>query len=131
MSYDPKAIDSDDRSFSYKMLWLGLPFSVVLLASLQFGSIPVLTSATGGFVSGLFIAMPLVWLQDEFVREEIAFASRWALSVAGIALLAQIAPMTHDFEPDAEILGATMALVFHAALYVHRIRGGALAGEPE
>ena len=131
MPYDPKAITEDDRSYAYKMLWLGFPLSIVLLASMQFEALATFTTLVGGFVSGTLIAMAWAWSHDEFAREEIAFAANWALSFAGVVLFLQIVPIAREYEVDAGLVLASLAFVFHAALTYRRVRDGYLAGDGE
>ena len=100
MPYDPKAITEDDRSYAYKVMWLGLPLSIALLVSMQFEAFGVLTALVGGFVCGTFIGLAFAWANDEFVAKQIAFASNWALSFAGCALFVQIVPRARDWDYD-------------------------------
>lgn len=131
MPYDPKSITEYDRSYAYKGLWLGLPFSIALLVSLQFEAFHFFSILAGGFVSGTLIALAWAWSHDEFAGKEIAFAANWALSFAGVALFVQLIPYTRDFEPDAGMVLALVACVFHAALTWRRIADGALAGDAQ
>jgi len=124
MPYDPKAVTEDDRSFAYKMMWLGLPLSLVLLVSMQFEAFSFLTSVTGGFVSGSFIALAFAWSHDEFAQKQIAFAANLTLSFAGLALFAQLISITRDYTYDPGLLLAIMAVIFHAALTFRRLRDG-------
>ena len=128
MAYDPKAITEDQRSYAYKTMWLGLPFSIVLLICMQFEALEFLSTLVGGFVSGTFIALAWAWSHDEFVREQLFFASSWALSFAGLALFVQIVPYGRDFDHDAGVILALMAVIFHAALAWRRWRDGEFAG---
>ena len=128
MPYDPKAVTEDDRSFAYRMLSLGLPSSLLLLASMQFEALSLFTVLCGGYVCGVFIAMAWSFSHDEFVREQLFFASSWALSFAGLALFVQIVPYGRDFDHDAGVILALMAGIFHAALAWRRWRDGEFAG---
>lgn len=131
MGYNPKAITEDDRSYAYKAMWLGLPLSLVLLVSLQFPAFSQLSILAGGFVCGLFIGQAWSWSYDEFMQKEVAFASGWALSFAGIVLFIAILPNSFRIEfPSSHVLAA-MACVFHAAIAFRRIKDGALAGVGE
>jgi hypothetical protein len=131
MPYPKKRIfdlDERERSFAYNFLWLGLPLSILLVIGMQFEALGELEVLVGGAVSGTLIGQALVGLQDEFYRNECSFAANWALSFAGLALFAQIIPFWRDYEFDAGMCLAIMALVFHTALVYRRIRDGALAG---
>ena len=129
MPYDPKAVTEDQRSYAYKMMWLGLPNAIILLVSLQFEAFEALTMLAGGFVSGSFIGLIWAWSNDEFVRGQIAFAANWALAFVGVALFVLITPFMRDVQfPAAQVLAAT-GLVFHAALVFRRLRDGALSEE--
>lgn len=126
MPYNPKAITEHDRTYAYKAMWAGMPLSIVLLVSLQFPSFSQLSILTGGFVCGLFMGQAWSWSYDEFMREEVAFASGWALSFAGVVLFLAILPNSFRVEfPAADVLAA-MAVVFHGALTYRRIEDGAL-----
>lgn len=131
MPYDPKAVTEDQRSYAYKMMWLGLPFSVILLASMRFEALAFLTILVGGFVSGLFIGLAWAWSHDEFVRERIAFAANCALSFAGVILFLQLVPFSRDYPFGAGQAIAMMAVVFHAALAFRRWRDGELRKDDE
>lgn len=129
MPYNPRQITEADHTYYYKAMWLGLPLSILLLIGLQFEAAELLCTLAGGFVSGSFMGLALSWKYDEFMRDEIAVASGWTLSFAGLALFAQIIPFARDYEPDAGTVLAIMAVIFHAAIYVCRIRNGALKGD--
>ena len=126
MAYDPKAITEDQRSYAYKTMWLGLPFSIVLLICMQFEALEFLSTLVGGFVSGTFIALAWAWSHDEFVRGQIAFASNCALSFAGVVLFLQLVPIARDYPIGAGQAIAIMAVIFHVALAYRRIRDGEL-----
>ena len=128
MPYKPHQVDEADRTYSYKIMWLGLPCSIALLIGLQFEAAELLRILAGGFVAGTFISMAWSWKYDEFMRDEIALASGWALSFAGVVLFAQIIPFAREYEPDAGMVLAIMAVIFHAALTFNRIRNGAFDG---
>jgi hypothetical protein len=127
MPYDPKAITEDDRTYAYKAMWAGLPLSVVLLVSMQFEALSFLTIAAGGFVSGTFVAQAWNWSYDEFQRDEITFASGWALSLAGVLLFLAIMPNAFRVVVETDLAIASMALLFHIAIYYRRIRNGAFS----
>ncbi|MDC8753253.1 hypothetical protein OIK40_01200 [Erythrobacter sp. sf7] len=114
--------DEQDRSFAYVALWAGLPACIVLLASLHFGKIAVLTPVCSGMVVGSLIGLVLSWSNDEFVRTQIAFAANWALTFAGIILLFEVVPSLNDRAPDQRWTLAIMATIFHAALAWRRWR---------
>ena len=122
MPYNPKATTQDDRTFFYNAMWIGLPCSILLLASLQFEAMSFLTPAVGGFACGTLIGLVFAGLQDELFRSEVAFAANFALSFAGLVLFAQIIPWARDHELDQATMLATMALIFHAAVAYRRIR---------
>lgn len=128
MPYDPHAITTDDRTYAYKAMWIGLPMSIILVISMQFEAFSQLTTIVGGFVCGLFIGQAWSWRYDEFQQKEIAFASGWALSLAGIILFLAILPSSFGVVIEADLAIAIMALVFHAAIYYHRLRNGELWG---
>jgi hypothetical protein len=122
MQYDPKAVTEHDRSYAYKIMWAGLPLSLILLIGLQFSELALLVTLSGGFVSGTFIGLFFTGHQDEFVRDQIAFAANWALGFAGAVLFAQVVPFARDYEPDVGLILAMMATVFHAALVYRRLK---------
>lgn len=129
MPYDPKAITEYHRTSSYKVLWIGFPLSLILVLGMSFDDTSILVTLCGGFVSGTLIAMAWTWSHDEFAREELAFASGWALSFGGLVLFSQVFPFSRDYDPDTGFMLAIMALIFHSALWFHRIKNGAFAGE--
>lgn len=122
MPYNPKATTQDDRTFAYNAMWIGLPCSILLLASMQFEAMSFLTRGVGGFVCGTLIGLVFAGLQDEVFRSEVAFAANFALAFAGLVLFAQIMPLTRDHELDQDTMLATLALIFHAAISYRRIR---------
>ncbi|QFT77844.1 hypothetical protein [Erythrobacter sp. THAF29] len=131
MPYDPKAITEDDRSYSYKILWLGLPLSLLLVIGLAFDATSIFVTLSGGFVSGTFIAMAWAGYHDEFARKELAFASGWAVSFAGLVLFSKVIPYGRDFSPEIGFVLAIMSTIFHAALWIYRIKNGAFVGVSE
>ena len=124
MPYNPRAVDEHDRSFAYNAMWLGLPLSLILLVSMHFEAFSFLTALVGGGVCGLFIGLIFAWSHDEFIQKQIAFASNWALSFAGMALFVQIIPITREHEYDAGTMLTIMAVIFHAALAFRRLKDG-------
>lgn len=128
MPYKPFQPDEHGRSFSYKMMWLGLPLSILLVIGMHFDAAEPLIILTGGYVSGIFLGQILTGGQDEYFLEEINFASRFALSFAGLAMFAQIVPRLREWEFDAGYCIAIMALIFNAAIYYRRIADGAFSG---
>ena len=122
MPYNPKATSQDDRTFGYNAMWIGLPCSILLLASMQFEAISFLAPAVGGFVCGTLIGLVFAWTQDEVFRSEVAFAANFALSFAGVALFVQIVPFGRDWKYDPGVMLAIMALIFHVAIAYRRIR---------
>lgn len=114
--------DEQDRSFAYAAMWAGLPASLILLASMQFGAVPILTSLCSGVVVGSMIGLVLSWSNDEFARAQIAFAANWALAFAGIILLLEVIPSLQDRAPEQRWTLAIMATIFHAALAWRRWR---------
>lgn len=111
-----------DQSFAYKAIWAGLPACIVLLASLHFGKITVLTPLCSGIVAGSLIGLVFSWSNDEFVRAQIAFAANWALAFAGVTLLLEVVPALSDLAPGQRWTLAIMATIFHAALAWRRWR---------
>jgi peptidoglycan/LPS O-acetylase OafA/YrhL len=122
MPYNPKATSQNDRTFGYNAMWIGLPCSILLLASLQFEAVSFLTPVVGGFVCGTLIGLVFTWKQDEVFRSEVAFAANFALAFAGVALIVQIAPFGRDWEYEPDVMLAIMALIFHVAVAYRRIR---------
>lgn len=122
MPYNPKAPTQSDRTFAYNGLWLGLPLSIILLASMQVQAFSILTVISGGFVCGTLIGQAFGGWQDEVYRTEVAFAANFAIAFAGLALFVQIVPHARDHEYDPGLMLAIMALIFHAALAYRRIR---------
>ena len=124
MPYPKKtfAPDEHDRSFAYNMLWIGLPASLGLLISLQFGEIAILTPLCSGFVAGSLIALVFSWSSDEFVRAQTAFASNWALAYAGLVLFLEVTPSLRDYLPEQRWTLAIIATIFHVALAWRRWR---------
>jgi hypothetical protein len=114
--------DEQNRSFAYAAMWTGLPASLILLASMQFGQIPILTSLASGFTVGSLIGLVLSWSNDEFARAQIAFAANWALCFAGIILLLEVMPSLGDRAPEQRWTLAIMATIFHVALAWRRWR---------
>lgn len=114
--------DADDRSFAYAALWAGLPASLILLASLQFGKVPILTSLASGVTAGSLIGLVISWSNDEFARAQIAFAANWALAFAGLILLLEVIPSLGDHAPEQRWTLAIMATIFHVALAWRRWR---------
>jgi hypothetical protein len=122
MPYNPKAFTQDDRTWSYNALWLGLPSSILLLASLLFEPLSFVTAISGGFTCGTLIGQAFARSQDEVYRAEVAFGANFALAFAGFALFVQIVPWTRDFHYDAALILAMMASIFHVAIAFRRIR---------
>ena len=124
MPYPKKtfAPDENDRSFAYNMLWSGLPASLGLLVSLQFGPIPILTPLCSGVVAGSLIGLAFNWSHDEFARAQIGFAANWALAFAGIVLFCELVPFLQDAAPDKRWTLAIIATIFHFALAWRRWR---------
>jgi hypothetical protein len=122
MPYNPKAPTQDDRTFAYNALWLGLPLSIILLASMQFEALSIFTTLAGGFVCGTLIGQVFSGWQDEVYRAEVGFAANFALAFAGVVLFAQIVPWARDHELDQGTMLAIMALIFHAAIVYRRNR---------
>jgi hypothetical protein len=114
--------DEPDRSFAYRALWAGLPACIVLLASLHFGKITILTPVCSGIAAGSLIGLAFSWSSDEFVRAQIAFAANWALAFAGCILLLEVVPALRELAPDQRWTLAIMATIFHAALAWRRWR---------
>ena len=114
--------DEQDRSFAYAAMWAGLPASFLLLASLQFGKIVILTPLASGVVAGSLIGLVFSWSNDEFVRAQIAFAANWALAFAGIILMLEVLPIRRFDVPEQPWTLAIMATIFHVALALRRWR---------
>ncbi len=127
MPYDPKAMTDDQRTWSYKFLWLGLPASIMLLIGLLIDENSILITLSAGWVVGFFIGMAFVFRQDEFVQKQIAFAANMALSFAGIALFLQLPKVTlvlgeaSAFLTDPALILASTAVVFHVSLAFRRL----------
>lgn len=128
MPYDPSAITADERTYAYKAMWAGLPNSLALLVCVQFEALSFLAIVPGGFICGIFIGQAWSWSYDEFMRNEVAFASGWALSLAGIVLFLALLPRSFRIEVETDLAIACMAFVFHCAIYWRRIRDGAFTG---
>jgi hypothetical protein len=114
--------DEQDRSFAYAAMWSGLPASLGLLISLQFGAITILTPLCSGVVAGSLIALVFSWSHDEFVRAQTAFAAHWALAYAGLILFMEVAPSLRDYLPEQRWTLAIIATIFHVALAWRRWR---------
>lgn len=114
--------DEQDRSFAYAAMWAGLPASLILLASMQFGKVPILTSLASGVTVGSLMGLVLSWSNDEFVRAQIAFAANWALCFAGIILMLEVMPPLSEYAPEQRWTLAIMATIFHVALAWRRWR---------
>ena len=124
MPYPKKtfAPDEHDRSFAYNVLWIGLPASLGLLLTLQFGTIPILTPLCSGVTAGSLIGLAFNWSHDEFARAQIGFASNWALAFAGLVLFCELVPFLEDAAPDQRWTLAIVATIFHVALAWRRWR---------
>lgn len=124
MPYPKKTFvpDEHDRSFAYNVLWVGLPASLGLLLTLQFGPIPILTPLCSGVTAGSLIGLAFTWSHDEFARAQIGFASNWALAFAGIVLFCELVPFLEDAAPDQRWTLAIVATIFHVALAWRRWR---------
>lgn len=114
--------DEHDRSFAYNVLWIGLPASLGLLVSLQFGDIAILTPLCSGVVAGSLIGLAFNWSHDEFARAQIGFASNWALAFAGIILFCELVPFLQGAVPEQRWTLAIVATIFHVALAWRRWR---------
>lgn len=124
MPYPKKTFvpDEHDRSFACNVLWVGLPASLGLLLTLQFGPIPILTPLCSGVTAGSLIGLAFTWSHDEFARAQIGFASNWALAFAGIVLFCELVPFLEDAAPDQRWTLAIVATIFHVALAWRRWR---------
>jgi len=124
MPYPKKtfAPDEHDRSFAYNVLWVGLPASLGLLLTLQFGPITILTPLCSGVTAGSLIGLAFTWSHDEFACAQIGFASNWALAFAGIVLFCELVPFLKDAVPDQRWTLAIVATIFHVALAWRRWR---------
>jgi hypothetical protein len=116
------APDEQDRSFAYTAMWAGLPASLILMASMKFGQVPILTSLASGVTAGSLIGLVFSWSNDEFVRAQIAFAANWALAFAGAILFLEVIPSFQNHTPDQRWTLAIMATIFHVALAWRRWR---------
>jgi hypothetical protein len=116
------APDEHDRSFAYNAMWAGLPASLGLLATLHFGTIPILSPLCSGVTAGSLIALVFSWSHDEFARAQTAFAAHWALAFAGVILFLEVLPSLRDHAPDQRWTLAIMATIFHVALAWRRWR---------
>ena len=116
------APDEHDRSFAYNVLWVGLPASLGLLLTLQFGPITILTPLCSGVTAGSLIGLAFTCSHDEFARAQIGFASNWALAFAGIVLFCELVPFLKDAVPEQRWTLAIVATIFHVALAWRRWR---------
>lgn len=129
MPYKPRTLnfrnltpDEHDRSFAYAAMWMGLPASLGMLASLYFGHLTILTPLCGGTLAGSLIALVFTWSSDEFVRAQTAFAANWALAYIGVILFLELSPSTRDYAPDQSWTLTITATIFHVALAWRRWR---------
>lgn len=127
MPYDPKAITTDDRTWSYKAMWAGLPISLLLLCGTFIPGAEQLRIIAGGFASGQLIGMLWVGRQDEFAQKELAFASNWGLAFLGFTLILTIVPSLREQNFEAHQVIAIFSVIFNAGVYWRRIADGALS----
>lgn len=127
MPYDPKAITADERTSQFKLLWVGLPASLINVAWLIFS--PEETTAPNLF--GVFAAATMAMMfwahsYDEFIQAHLWTASRWAMSAAGLMLLLNVFPVLDRLallaSVDLEMGLSIIAAVFHSALAISRLR---------
>ncbi len=127
MRYDPKAITQEDRTKQAAWLWVGLPASLINVLWLLF--YPDGSEAANLF--GVFAATTVAFMvfgygYDEFMQAHLWTASRWALSAAGVMMLAGVFPILDRLDLLSSI-DLTMGLsiivaVFHTALAISRWR---------
>lgn len=127
MAYDPKAVTVDERTNQFKLLWAGLPASLINIVWLIF--FPEDTTAPnlfGVFAAATMAMMFWAYSYDEFIQAHLWTASRWAISVAGVMMLAGVFPILNRLDLLA-VIDLTMGLsivtaVFHSALAISRLR---------
>ncbi|MCK0128428.1 hypothetical protein [Erythrobacter sp. F6033] len=123
MSYDPKAISTDDRSFALNAMWVGLAGSLLMVAGALFGFLEKVSFAAGGFTAGTLISLVFVGRHDEYFQRLVAFAARWACAAVGIWMFLAIGPITDEWITDPLIGLTAIAAIFHIALAAARMRG--------
>jgi len=121
MSYKPNQFGEYERSWSYDMMWIGLPASILYVATQHVEALSFLAALAGGATAGTLIGLALQWSADEYVRGQIAFAANFALSFAGIVLFTQMVSIFDGFAPSSGDVLAWLAIVFHAALAFRRL----------
>lgn len=122
MPYKPNQVGEYERSWSYDMMWIGLPAAIILIVGREFEALSFLTALAGGATAGTLIGLSLQWNADEFVRGQIAFAANFALSFAGVMMFMTVAPSLTDHAPSTATTLSWMALIFHLALAYRRLR---------
>ena len=121
MSYKPNQVGEYERSWSYDMMWIGLPASILYVLTQHFEALSFLTALAGGATAGTLVGLVLQWNADEYVRGQIAFAANFALSFAGIILFTQMVSIFDGFTPSSGDVLAWLAIVFHVALAFRRL----------
>lgn len=119
MPYKPGTLDESDRTRAYSLLWLGLPNSLILLAAVILG-LDLLVTVTAGFAAGTMLVA--FTAPDEFTEKHVSVAARWAASAAGLGLIAATFPILRDYPLDPTLVLAGIAVVFHLALTLQRLK---------
>jgi hypothetical protein len=112
-------LDEGERSLIYKLLWLGVPASLLFLGG-QFFDLAPFDVIGGGFCAGLLIGLPGATSHDEYVRAQADIAARWALAAAGLMLVVNL-PGFEVLTPGTPLALAVIAVTFNAALAWQRI----------
>lgn len=125
MPYDPKTMTEEQRSYAVKMLWLGLPASILNLGwILLFPSDSGPTNIFGVYAATTMAMMVFAYGYDEFIQAHLWKAAQWTLGAAGLMLLISVFPLLDRLEVLAVIdltLGLSiLASVFHIALALSR-----------
>ena len=116
------ATTEKDRSFAYTAVWIGLPASLLLLASLIFG-FDRLAVLAGGVTSGTLIGLALSWSLEEYAKAQLGVAAKWALALAGVLLIASLLKPSRLADMDSATALSMIAAAFHVALAAVRLRG--------
>lgn len=126
MAYDPKAITAEERTNQFKLLWAGLPASLLNILWLIFSpEDSTVANLFGVFAAATMASMVLAGSYDEFIQAHLWTASRWAMSVAGVMMTLTVFPVLNRMDLLSAI-DLTMGLsiivaVFHSALAISRL----------
>ena len=119
MPYKPGSLDESDRSLAYRLMWLGLPDSLVLFLAVLAGYQTIAT-VTAGFAAGtMLVAFNAA---DEFVERQVSVAARWAASAAGVCLILVTFPGFRDYSWDPALMLAGIAVIFQVTLAWQRLK---------